>query len=315
MSVLRLAEYDGQGITGDEDPGHSANQVLQSVQTPVHTKEPESCLTQCPQTMDIRKLAVDMTAAVQQLFMKAKRFYYLVMLFGRRCPKCNGPLTMVAAGRCTCRSCRYAFDPTVAFQRCLVCGGIPVLRVRRYQCGKCGGDITSRFLFEEIAFDADYFRQKMAESRRRKNKRRERVRQMLAECRSGPLSLDGPDLSSVPGLIEALNSLTKDLEASLPLAWKDQFDLSRYQRHVASHVGDLPTDLRDIPPLIDNLRLDLIWRFIAAIFLDHARSVTVYQQDQTIWVIKYDDREGQDLSGGIEEADGLEGPLGRAQDG
>ncbi|MBL7184977.1 MAG: hypothetical protein ISS70_01515 [Phycisphaerae bacterium] len=263
--------------------------------------------------MDIRKLAADMTAAVQQFFTKAKRFYYLVMLLGRRCPKCNGPLTMTVAGRCTCRSCRYEFDPTVVFQRCLHCGGTAVLRVRRYQCSDCGNDITSMFLFEGVAFDTDYFRKKMSESRQRKKEQKQRVQQMLSECRSEPLSLDVADLSSVPGLIGALNSLTKDLEASIPPELRNQFDLSRYQQHITSHVGAQPKDLRAIPPLTENLRLDLIWKFIAAIFLDHAGLVSVNQQDQTIWVMRYDDREGQDIPGNPEEADGFEGPAGRAQ--
>ncbi len=78
-------------------------------------------------------------------------------------------------------------------------------------------------------------------------------------------------------------------------------------------MGAQPRDLRDIPPLTEDLRLDLIWKFIAAIFLDHTGSVRLSQQGQTIWVMKLDDRQGQDISGNIEEADGFEGPLGRAQ--
>ena len=57
----------------------------------------------------------------------------------------------------------------------------------------------------------------------------------------------------------------------------------------------------------------LIWRFIAVIFLEHARSVTIRQQDQTIWVMKCDDRERQDIPGEVEEANGLEGPVRRVQ--
>jgi hypothetical protein len=313
MPVLRLSEYDLQGIKGDEDTRHSPDKILQGLQAQVHAEEPEAHLTECRGMMDIRKLAADLTAAVQQLFAKAKRFYYLVMLFGRRCPKCNGPLTMMAAGRCTCRSCRYEFDPTVVLQRCLHCGGTPVLRVRRYRCSSCGTEITSMFLFEGIAFDADYFREKMAESRRHKKEQRQRVQQMLAECRSEPLNLDVPDLSSVPGLIRALNSLTADHAAYMPLEFRNQFDLSGYQEHITSHVGAQPTDLRAIPPLIENLRLDLIWKFIAAIFLDHAGLINVNQQGQTIWVMKCDDRKGQDLPGRTQEADGFKRPVGTAQ--
>jgi len=258
--------------------------------------------------MDIITLAFDMAAAVEKFLIKAKRFYYLVMLFGYRCPKCKGSLMMVAEGKCRCRSCKYEFDPTIEFQRCLACGGIPILRVRRYQCKKCGGDITSKFLFDGIVFDAEYYRRKMAESRQRKKEQRQRVQQMLAECRSEPLALKAPDLNSVPGLIEALNGLTAGLDASAAPELKDKFDLGRYQEHIRSHLETEPIDLRQIPPLAEDQRLDLIWKFIAAIFLDHAGLVDIYQQDDTIWVMKYDYHKGQDIPGEAEEIDGVERP-------
>jgi len=131
---------------------------------------------------------------------------------------------------------------------------------------------------------------------------------MLAECRSEPLSPHSADLNSVPGLIEALNNLTEDLGTSVPVELKNQFDLSLYQKHITSHLTTQPTELADIPPIIEDQRLDLIWKFIAAIFLDHAGLVNLSQQGRAIWVIKIDDRERQDISGNTEEADGLEGP-------
>jgi hypothetical protein len=236
--------------------------------------------------MNILTLSFDMATAVQQLFAKAKRFYYLVMLFGHRCPKCNGSLTMVAEGRCMCESCKYDFDPTVEFQRCSSCGGIPALRVSRYQCGKCGCDIKSTFLFDGLIFDSRYFCRKMAESRQRKKELKQRVQEMLVQCRSEPLTLDAPDLNSVPGLIDALNSLTSGAEVTIPLELKGKFDLNLYQRHIESFLDEGPANLREIPPLSENLRLDLIWRFIAAIFLDHAGMIYVYQEHQNIWVMK-----------------------------
>jgi hypothetical protein len=263
--------------------------------------------------MDIRKLALDMTAAVQQYFTKAKRFYYLVMLFGYRCPKCNGSLTMVAEGKCRCKLCTCEFDPTVEFQRCSHCGGKPALRVRRYQCKDCGGDITSMFLFEGLVFNAEYFRQKMVESRQRKKEQKQRVQQMLSECPSEPLTLDVPDLNSVPGLIDALNGLTDGLGVSVALELRDKFDLSRYQAHIRSHLGTEPVSLREIPLLMENERLDLIWKFIAAIFLDHAGLISVCQQNDVIWVMKLDDREGQDIPGETEEIDGFERAESRTQ--
>jgi hypothetical protein len=258
------------------------------------------------ESINIVELAFGVAAAVEKFLIKAKRFYYLVMLFGYRCPKCKGSLMMVTEGKCSCRRCKYEFDPTIEFQRCLDCGGKPVLRIRRYQCRKCGGDITSKFLFDGIVFDAEYFRRKMAESRRQKKEQKQRVQQMLAECRSEPLALKAPDLNSVPGLIDALNGLTAGLDTCVALELKDKFDLGRYQEHIKSHLETDPMDLRQIPPLAGDQRLDLIWKFIAAIFLDHAGLVYIYQQDETIWVMKFDDRKRQRISDEIEENDGFE---------
>ena len=105
--------------------------------------------------MNIRKLAYEMAEAVEAFLQKARRFFYSVMLIGDRCPECSGSLVMVSEGRCRCVSCGKEFDPTVTFQRCSKCGGVPVLRVSRYQCRDCGSDIRSRFLF-----DGDYARLK-----------------------------------------------------------------------------------------------------------------------------------------------------------
>ena len=169
--------------------------------------------------MNIRVLAFEMAEAVQAFMKKARRFFYGVMLIGHRCPRCNGKLAMVSEGKCGCVSCGKELDPTVVFQRCRVCGGIPVLRVRRYQCKDCGSDIESRFFFDGVVFDADYFREKMAESRQRKQEQRERVRQMLAESRSGDLPLEQADLSGVPGLLEALDALTVGFDDGLALEY------------------------------------------------------------------------------------------------
>jgi hypothetical protein len=48
-----------------------------------------------------------------------------------------------------------------------------------------------------LVFDADYFRQKMVESRQRKTEQRKRVRQMLTESRFADLPLGALDLTAV----------------------------------------------------------------------------------------------------------------------
>jgi hypothetical protein len=247
--------------------------------------------------MNLLSLSYEMAEAVRQLLERARRFYYVVMLFGSRCPKCNGALNMVAEGRCRCDACRYEFDPTVVLQRCPSCGGVPVLKVRRYQCRQCGGDIRSPFLFDGIVYDARYFCRKMAESRQRKAELRQRVREMLADCRSDPLPLGATDLASVPGLVAALDGLTAGLEQVVQVESRDGFDLERYQRHIQGCLKMGSAQLRDMPALIENHRLDLVWRFIAVIFLEQAGVVQTQQQGLTIWVMRVDDRKGQGISG------------------
>jgi hypothetical protein len=88
--------------------------------------------------MTIRVLACELVEAVDAFPVKARQFFYRVLLIGHRYPGCNGYPDMVSEGQCRCVSCGKGFDPTVVFQRCPACGGVPVVRVRRYQCRDCG---------------------------------------------------------------------------------------------------------------------------------------------------------------------------------
>jgi hypothetical protein len=256
--------------------------------------------------MHIIALATDMLKAVGGFAEKAKRFFYSVMLLAFRCPKCNGILTMRAEGRCRCTSCGTEIDPTTAFQRCSDCGGTPTLRVRRYQCSKCGREILSRFLFDGLVFDTEYFRAKMAESRQRRKEQEERVRKMLAECRSADLSLGPLDLTAVPGLTEALNALTAGAGDQLAVEPRSKFDLKLYEAHIQAHIRDFPLTLEEIPPLSrEDVRRDLIWRFIAVIFLAHAGAIDVWQEGRDVVVKKHEtNRERCDISGEPATVDG-----------
>ncbi len=261
--------------------------------------------------MNIRALAFEMTKAVEAFLERARRFFYNVILIGHRCPNCSGSLAMASEGKCQCISCRKEFDPTVAFQRCSECGGVPVLRVRRYQCCGCGGDITSKFLFNGLVFDPDYFRQKMAESRQRKQKQRERVRQMLAESRSRDLPLDHADLGSVPGLIDVLNALTAGVDEGFAFKARDEFDLRAYESHIQAYIQDFPVSLTEMPLLCESPRKDLVWRFVAIIFLAHAGVVDVWQEGRDIMVKKHEaNGERQDVLGESEGTDRVEGLVG-----
>ncbi|MBN2561391.1 MAG: hypothetical protein JXQ75_10725 [Phycisphaerae bacterium] len=158
--------------------------------------------------MNIIQMAFSMTAAVERLVNRIRRFYYAVALARHDCPSCHGKLEMMVEGRGCCVDCEKTLDPTIAFQRCSACGGKPMLRVRRYVCDRCGQGIRSQFLFDGLVFDAAYFRQKMVESRQRKQEQRERVRQMLAESRSEHLVLLPAEWHGSGDLMEALDSMT-----------------------------------------------------------------------------------------------------------
>ena len=266
--------------------------------------------------MNIIALAFDLTAAVEKFVTKAKQLYYAIMLLGYCCPHCQGHLSMIAEGKCRCGDCGMEFDPSEEFQRCSNCGGRIKLRIRRYQCQKCGQDVRSRFLFDGRVFDSQYFKVKMLQSRQRKKGLREKVRQMLAESRSAALPLDALDFNSVPGLLGALNSLTADLEAEYINEVKSEFDLSRYQKHIKAYIGDFPIDLRDIPFLTEDRRWDLIWRFVAVIFLAHTGYIDIWQEENTIMVKKHEtDREGCKFSGTYQDTDGFERSVGRIEAG
>ncbi|MGB6919263.1 MAG: hypothetical protein WBF96_12140 [Phycisphaerae bacterium] len=264
--------------------------------------------------MDIIGLAFRLVAKVEAFAQRARRLYYAVMLMGHRCPWCGGGLSMVGEGKCQCRACRNEFDATLAFQRCAACGGEPVLQVRRYRCQACGRDIVSRFHFDGLVFDTAYFREKMAEARRRRKDLRDRVREMLAASRSQILLPEACDLGAVPGLAEALDSMVAAGSRSMRWAPGEAFDLGRYQSHVLDHIGPFALSMAEIPPLTESARKDRIWRFIAIIFMAHAGLIRVWQEGQSIMVMQHEtDREGQDVPGDLEAADGLEGSLGRVE--
>lgn len=234
----------------------------------------------------IIELGQHVLAAVAALLEHARTVYYAVMLSGYACPTCGGPLAMVREGRCRCSSCARGFDPTIAFQTCSTCGGRLRIRVGRYECRQCGAPIRSHFLFDGLVFDAAYFRQKMTESRERKQERRERVRLMLAESRSAAADVSPAELDSIPGLTAALNELTRGIDPPHRVEVREEFDLRRYEAHVQAHCGPIAVSLEEIPPLSNDAQHDLVWRFIAVIFLAHTGVIGIWQEGRSILVIK-----------------------------
>ena len=230
-------------------------------------------------------MAFAVASAARGFVERARRFFYEVMLWDHKCPMCGGVLNMIGESRCRCTACGQVLDPTVELQRCSACGGRPVLRISRYQCGDCGSNIPSRFIFDGIVFDPNYFRQKMVEYRQRTQVRREEAARAARDNRSIGVELPALDLQSVPGLLDALNDLA---DCPRPQAWTltRGFDLKRYKEHLQAHIGPIAVPFERIPVLDGNPRLDRIWRFVAMIFLLQDGLIAVQQQGQTIEVMQ-----------------------------
>ena len=264
--------------------------------------------------MDIIACAFELEAAVKQLCRKIRLFFYQVVLSGFRCPACDGSLVMIADGLCGCKQCGYEFDPTLEFQQCADCGAKVKLKVSRYFCRCCNREIGSKFLFDGRVYDRTYFSAKMAQSRKQKEKKRQELQQKVLQYRSGGIQTEPVDHAGMADLLAAIDGLTKGVKPAIPLPTEDGFDLRRYQRHIQAHIDDFEINLRDIPPLIENARKDLIWRFIAVIFLAHAGAVDIRQDGLDIKVTKNEtDGKGQDFSGEFEEPDGFKRPVGRIE--
>ena len=256
----------------------------------------------------IIEYAFALTEAVERLRERVRLYFYQVMLSSHGCPRCGGPLRMIREVTCECEHCGQQFDPTITLQRCSTCGGKVSLAVKRYCCTGCGANVTSQFLFDGLVFDAGYFRHKMAESRQRKRELRERVRDMLAGSRSGWVEVPPVSADELSGLMNALNQLSQGSEVHPHHAVMSGFDLKRYQSHVQAHIRRLPVSLRQIPPLSEDARKDLIWRFIAILFLDHAGIIEIWQDGHDIMVMKCEvDTERQGVPEPVAAADGIEG--------
>jgi len=258
--------------------------------------------------MDIIACAFELEAAVKQLCRKIRLFFYRVVLSGFECPICGGSLIMIADGLCGCGVCGYEFDPTLEFQKCTHCGGKARLKVSRYFCSVCKQGITSKFLFDGRVYDRHYFAEKMQKSRQQKKIRREQLKRKVMQYRSGDIQAGPAEMAGMADLLAAIDTLGKGIKPAIPLPKEDGFDLNRYQRHIQAHINDFAMNLRDIPPLIENARKDLIWRFIAVIFLAHAGVVTIRQDGLDIMVTQNEtDRKGQDFFDETAESDRFEG--------
>ena len=209
---------------------------------------------------------------------RAKDFYFRVVLSNVSCPQCGGQLQMSGQSQCRC-SCGRTLDPTVEFQKSPCCGANLTRKTFHYACAKCHRSVPSRFIFDERVFDREYFRELMSKSRERKKRKREEIRKLLADSRSGPLSImQEPDLKSIPGLLEDLNDF---IETETPEIFQVDdgiiFNIDNYRNHILSLLGWSPVHFHKILPIDDDRRRDQVWRFITLIYMQNDREVEINQ--------------------------------------
>lgn len=217
---------------------------------------------------------------------RAKEFYFQVLLSKYSCPECGQELAMSGTSECSCPA-GHVIDPTLTFQKSGCCGQRLIRKIQHYSCSGCGRTIASRFIFDEQIFDAEYFRARMREHRIRTQRKREDVRRLLAENRSGEwLLTEQPDLEAVPGLLEALDGFVEpdQVETIILDEPEDQYDFCAYRSHLLADLGWSPVLFSEMDPLTGNARQDRIWRFMTLLFMDQAREIDLSQHGQDLLI-------------------------------
>lgn len=214
---------------------------------------------------------------------RVRVLFYAVMLFQKECRLCGKTaLVMERDSRCRCRECGAEFDPTSEFQTCPDCDHTLIHKTHHYWCPTCRHPVRSMFCFDERVFNSDYFREMMRESRERRQEQVEMLRNLLIESRSPPC---WPD--EEPVLIDP-TQCAQDLDnflATCPnapaqeVANRPFFNTKAYRAHILSRVDGCVVEFDGISALIiEDRRLDRIYRFITTVFLEHEGLLAIEQR-------------------------------------
>ena len=218
---------------------------------------------------------------------KAKEFYFQVLLSQYRCPECGEGLEMTGPSVCSCRN-GHRFDPTLEFQKSICCNARLIKKTFHYACSRCRHTVPSRFIFDERVFDKEYFKEMMKQSRSRARQKKEEIKRLLAESQSGALFLDQvPDLGSVPGLLDDLDSFINAYDPGLEtdaFEPKSGFDLEKYRAHILQTLKWAPILFSQIGPMINDSKQDRIGRFVALVYMDNDREIALSQEGQDLTI-------------------------------
>lgn len=223
---------------------------------------------------------------------RVRDFYFQVLLSQYACPTCGDVLHMTGVSECSCRS-GHIFDPTVAFQPSPCCQERLIRKTFHYTCSRCHKTVPSRFLFDERVFDAEYFREMMREHRDHVKSRREEIRKLLAESRSGTLLfIEEPRLDALPDFLQDLDAFILGNPIQLcgdAFELKSDFNLSVYRDHILSLLDNHTLRFSDISPLTGDDRRDRARRFITLVFMDNDQEINLQQHGDDLLIRRCDD--------------------------
>lgn len=227
---------------------------------------------------------------------RARRFFYQVMLSACACPVCSGKLRIVGPGRARCGTCQSEIDLTATFQKSTCCQATLELRRQHYACSCCGQTIPSRFLFDERAFDSQYFKLAMRKSRENKERRLAKLKELLASSRSNALALtEMSGLNDIPGLTEDLDAFLGSMPQVELRAFQGhgEFVMDAYREAILGYLGGLEVMFSSFPALCEDVRVDRARRFVTLIYMEHEREVVLTQYGNDILVERHEaDYEG-----------------------
>lgn len=218
---------------------------------------------------------------------RVRDFYFQVLLSQHACPTCGDGLHMTGTSECLCRS-GHIIDPTDAFQSSPCCQARLIRKTFHYACSRCHKTVPSRFLFNERVFDAEYFREMMREHRDHVKSRREEIRKLLAESRSGTLLLmEEPRLDALPDFLQDLDAFILGNPFQLSsnaFEPKSDFNLSVYRTHILSLLDNRTLRFSDISPLTVDDRRDRARRFITLVFMDNDQEINLQQHGDDLLI-------------------------------
>jgi hypothetical protein len=110
----------------------------------------------------------------------------------------------------------------------------------------------------------------------------------LADSRSDALALtQTPDLESAPGLVEDLNVFVQaesDGPNQIVFEEKPHFSMDDYRDHINRILSWDGISFSEIVPLINDVRIDRVWRFITLVYMHQDREVNLAQHGNDILV-------------------------------